>query len=451
MTDSEQNPNARESHDPTATASDQGANQSASAAGRPDAEHLDATDPLGSFRRRFDIPDDTLVYLDGNSLGRLPATTSERLRHVVEEQWGDRLIRSWDEGWLALPAQVGDRLGTSLLGARQGETLVCDNVTANIFKLLHAALDLRPDRSTILMSRHDFPTDRYVASEVARQRGGLVSWIGPLDPDATAPTAPVRAIDIAPQLDDQVAVLLLSVVDYRSGALVDVAGITDLVHRAGALVIWDCSHAVGVVPLDLPTIGADFAVGCSYKYLNGGPGSPGWLWVNEQLHAQLGTPAIPGWLGHADAFAMGRNYLPADGVRRFLTGSPSPLLLGCVEEGASLVAEAGITAIRAKSELLTGYAVQLAQAWLVPLGVRLGSPTEPHQRGSHIIVHHPDAPALCQALIDRGVIPDFRQPDGIRIGLSPLTTRFTDVYDGMAALYGLVSALQEADGQRPRG
>ena len=451
MTDNERDPKVRESSDPIQPTPDQGAVQSTSESGRLDAERLDAIDPLRHFRGRFDIPDDTLVYLDGNSLGRLPATTSERLRHVVEQQWGDRLIRSWDEGWLALPAQVGDRLGTGLLGAKMGETLVCDNVTGNIFKLLHAALDLRPDRSTIVMSRHDFPTDRYVATEVARQRGGFVSWIGPLDPDATAPTDPIRAIDIAPQLDDQVAVLLLSVVDYRSGALVDVAGITDLVHRAGSLVIWDCSHAVGVVALDLPAIGADFAVGCSYKYLNGGPGSPGWLWVNEQLHSQLGTPAIPGWLGHADAFAMGRNYQPADGVRRFLTGSPSPLLLGCVEEGVSLVVEAGITAIRAKSELLTAYATQLAQAWLLPLGVRLGSPTEPKHRGSHIIVHHPDAAALCQALVDRGVIPDFRQPDGIRIGLSPLTTRFTDVYDGMAALYGLVTALQEAGGQRPQG
>ena len=451
MTTSEPESSLRESSDPIEPTPEKGADQAVSERGRPDAEHLDAIDPLGNFRGRFNIPDDTLIYLDGNSLGRLPATTSERVRLVVEQQWGDRLIRSWDEGWLTLPAQVGDRLGTSLLGARKGETLVCDNVTGNIFKLLHAALDLRPERSTIVMSRLDFPTDRYVATEVARQRGGLVSWLGPLDPDASAPTDPIRAIDIAPQLNDQVAVLLLSVVDYRSGALVDVAGITDLAHRAGALVIWDCSHAVGVVPLDLPAIGADFAVGCSYKYLNGGPGSPGWLWVNENLHSQLGTPAVPGWLGHADAFAMGRNYLPADGVRRFLTGSPSPLLLGCVEEGVSLVAEAGITAIRAKSELLTAYAIQLAQAWLVPVGVRLGSPTEPQNRGSHIIVHHPDAAALCQALTDRGVVPDFRQPDGIRIGLSPLTTRFTDVYDGMAALYVLVTALQEAGGQRPQG
>ena len=238
------------------------------------AEQLDATDALASYRGRFEIPDDSVVYLDGNSLGRLPAATAGRVAQVIHEQWGERLIRSWSEGWMDLPVQVGDRLGAALLGARPGETLVSDTVTVNAFKALHAALDLRPGRSTIVAHRGEFPTDRYVATEVARQRGGSVRWIGPLDPDATQ-VDPVTASDVAAALNDDVGVVLLSVVDYRSAAIADVVGITRAAHDFGALVVWDCSHAAGSIPLDLPALDADLAIGCSYKYLNGGPGAPG--------------------------------------------------------------------------------------------------------------------------------------------------------------------------------
>lgn len=408
---------------------------------RARAEQLDATDPLAGYRSRFVIPDDRLVYLDGNSLGRLPATTAEVLAEVVAEQWGGRLIRSWEESWLALPSEVGDRLGTGLLGARPGETIVCDSVTLNLFKLLHAALDLRPGRGTILAHRGEFPTDRYVAAEIARRRGGQATWIGPLDPDAPASVDPVRAADVVPLLHDDVAVVLLSLVDYRTAAIAELAEITAAVHRVGALMLWDCSHAVGSIPIDLPAAGADLAVGCSYKYLDGGPGAPAWLWVDQGLHDHLGDPVIPGWLGHADAFAMGTAYAPAPGVRRFLTGTPSPLGMHAVDQGVRLLVEAGMPALRDKSRQLTSYAVELVDERLAPLGVRLGSPRDPDLRGSHVTVHHPEARALCQALVDGGVVPDFRTPDGIRLGLSPLTTRFTDVHDGIEAIRALLVAL----------
>ena len=411
------------------------------------AEQLDATDPLASFRGRFEIPDDSVVYLDGNSLGRLPAATPGRIARVVHEQWGDRLIRSWGEGWMDLPLEVGDRLGAALLGARPGETLVCDTVTVNAFKALHAAMDLRPGRTTIVAHHGEFPTDRYVASEVARQRGGSVRWIGPLEPGTTQDD-PVTAGEVAAALHDDVAVVLLSVVDYRSAAIADTVGITRAAHDVGALVVWDCSHAAGSVPLDLPGLGADLAIGCSYKYLNGGPGAPAWIWASTEHHDALRN-AIPGWMGHADVFAMGPEYSPAPGVRRFMTGTPSAVALSAVDCGVELLAEAGMPAVRAKGIALTSYAVDLADAWLVERGVSLASPRDPAHRGAHVTLRHPDAEALVQALTDRGVIPDFRHPDGIRIGLAPLTTRFTDVYDGLAALRTLLDALAGAAPDRP--
>jgi len=406
---------------------------------RAHAEQLDADDPLASYRSRFEIPDESVVYLDGNSLGRPPAATSRRIAEVVHDQWGDRLIRSWDEGWMDLPVQVGDRLGAALLGASPGETLVCDTVTVNTFKALHAAMDLRPARSTIVVHRGEFPTDRYVATEVARQRAGSVRWLGPMDPGATQ-TDPVTAGDVAAVLHDDVAVVLLSVVDYRSAAIADVEGITRAVHDAGAIVVWDCSHAAGSIPLDLPGLGADLAIGCSYKYLNGGPGAPAWIWANAAHHDALHNP-VPGWMGHADVFAMGPEYVPAPGVRRFMTGTPAAMALVAVDCGVELLAEAGMVAVRAKGMALTSYAVDLADAWLAPHGVTLASPRDATRRGAHLTLRHPDALALVQALTDRGVIPDFRHPDGIRVGLAPLTTRFTDVHDGLAALRALLAAL----------
>jgi kynureninase len=404
------------------------------------AEALDAADPLRGFRARFEIPDDGLVYLDGNSLGRLPAATPARVDHVVRAQWGDRLIRSWSEGWMDVPLEVGDRLGTALLGAQPGETVVCDNVTVNVYKALHAAMSLRPGRTTIVAHRGEFPTDRYVASEVARQRGGSVAWLGAFDPDAADALEPISPGQVAGALHDDVAVVLLSVVDYRSAALNDVATITRVVHDAGALVVWDCSHAVGSVPLALAADDVDLAVGCTYKYLNGGPGAPAFVWAATRHHDGLVNP-VPGWMGHDDVFAMGSEYTPAQGIRRFMTGTPSAVALAMVDEGVALLAEAGIDAVRAKSVALTSYAVELADAWLADLGVSLASPRDPARRGSHVTLRHPDARALVQALTDRGVVPDFRNPDGVRVGLAPVATRFTDVHDGLLSLRTLLEAL----------
>ncbi|MFN8148955.1 MAG: kynureninase [Candidatus Nanopelagicales bacterium] len=407
---------------------------------RDRAAALDAQDPLAPFRSRFAIADDGVVYLDGNSLGRLPAATPQRLDQVVREQWGERLIRSWSEGWMDLPLQVGDRLGTALLGARPGETVVCDTVTVNTYKALHAAMALRPERGTIVAHRGEFPTDRYVARAVANARGGRVWWIGEAD---EVDPAPASAQLVADGLDDDVAVVLLSVVDYRSAALADVEGITRVVHEAGAVVVWDCSHAVGSVRLRLHDLDADLAIGCTYKYVNGGPGAPAFVWAHERHHDDLVNP-VPGWMGHADPFAMGPAYAPAAGVRRFMTGTPSAVALAAVDEGVALLAEAGMDAVRAKSLLLTAYAVELHDAWLAPLGVELASPHDPEQRGSHITLRHPDARALTDALVARGVVPDFRNPDGIRVGLAPLYTTFTEVHDGLAALRDLLVARGES-------
>lgn len=401
---------------------------------RSRAEELDAQDPLAPYRARFAIPDDAVVYLDGNSLGRPPGATAARLESVLRHEWGDRLIRSWSEGWMDLPLEVGDRLGAALLGARPGETVVCDNVTVNTYKALHAAMALRPGRSTVVAHRGEFPTDRYVTRSVAQARGGRVWWIG--EADEVSPS-PVTADLVADGLDDDVAVVLLSVVDYRSAAIADVEGITRVAHEAGAVVVWDCSHAAGSVPLQLHDVDADLAVGCTYKYVNGGPGAPAFLWAHERHHDALENP-VPGWMGHADPFAMGPTYAPAPGIRRFMTGTPSALALGAVDEGVAVLAEAGMDAVRAKSVALTSYAVELHDAWLAPRGVELASPRDPAQRGSHVTLRHPDARALTDALTARGVVPDFRNPDGIRVGLAPLYTRFTDVHDGLAVLRDLL-------------
>lgn len=405
--------------------------------GRERAEQLDAADALAGFRERFEFIDPALVYLDGNSLGRLPVTTAGRIATVVEQEWGDGLIRSWSAGWMDRPLHVGDRLGAALLGAGPGETVVCDSTTVNLFKVLSCAMDLRPDRRTVLASRGEFPTDRYIASQVAANHGGSVRWLGPLDPAATWPTEPVDAAELSMSLSDDTALLLLSVVDYRSAALADIAAITAVVHDVGALVIWDCSHAVGSVPLELRGAGADFAVGCSYKFVNGGPGAPAWIWAHPRHHHTMTTP-IPGWMGHADVFAMTGDYVPGPGIRRFMSGTPSPVALAAVEAGVELVAEAGIGAVREKGMALTEYVMELADLWLRKHGVLVASPRDSRRRGAHVALRHPDAQELSRALIERGVIVDFRHPNGIRIGLSPLTTSFTDVHVGLTALRSLL-------------
>ncbi len=402
-----------------------------SAASHERARALDASDPLAPFRDRFVIDDPGLVYLDGNSLGRLPRATVERLERTIRGEWGGELVRGWDH-WLDEPARVGGLIGTGLLGGRPDETITSDATTVNLYKLAVAALDARPGRRAIVVSRDEFPTDRYVLEGIAAARGLTIRW---LDPD---PIEGPTADDLATVLDEDVALVVLSLVNYRSAAIADLAGVGAAVHRVGGLVLWDLSHAVGAIPIGLDAGGADLAVGCTYKYLNGGPGAPAFLYVRTSAQAELRTP-IHGWFGQRDQFAMGPAYDPAPGIRGWLAGTPGMLALAAVEEGVRLTLEAGIEPIRAKGSALTAFAIELFDARLASLGCTLGSPRDPARRGAHLAIRHPEARRLTAALIARGVVPDFREPDAIRFGLPPLTTRFADVAAGIEALADLLA------------
>jgi kynureninase len=381
---------------------------------------LDAADPLAGFRARFAI-DEGLVYLDGNSLGCLPLATAERVNAIVFA-WGSRIVRGWDDGLLELPTLVGDRIG-GLIGAAPGQVVVGDSTTVCFYKLASAALDLRPGRTEIVTDVDNFPTDRYVVEGLAAARGLTVTWLDRVDDFAPGPNT---------------ALATFSHVNYRSAEILDMAAVTGAAHAAGALALWDLSHSAGSVPVSLDASGADLAVGCTYKYLCGGPGAPAFMYARRSLQDGLSQP-IWGWLGRRDPFAMEQGYVGADGVRGLLSGTPPVLALGAVDEGVRLVAEAGLPAIRTKGVALTGYAISLADEVLVQHGVTVASPRVDARRGAHVALAHPDAARLCAALIERGVVPDFRRPDVIRFGLSPLTTRFVDVWDGVEALRELLS------------
>jgi kynureninase len=399
-----------------------------------DPAPLDAADPLAPFRDRFVIPDPGLVYLDGNSLGRLPAATAGRLKRVVAEEWGGDLIRGWDR-WLDEPMRVGDRLAEAVLGARPGEVIVSDSTSVNFYKVAFAALEARPGRRVVVTDRPNFPTDRYVLEGLARSRDLEIAWLEPDEIEGPQPADVEAALAAHP---GEVALVTLSHVNYRSAAIADMPTITALAHDAGALTIWDLSHSAGSIAVDLEGAGADLSVGCTYKYLNGGPGAPAWLYVRRSLQRQLRNP-IQGWFGQRDQFAMGQGYDPEPGIRSWLVGTPGIIGLAAADEGIGLVAEAGIDRIRAKGVALTEYAIASFDARLAALGFTLGSPRDPARRGAHVAIRHPDARRLTAELIARDVIPDFREPDSVRFGLSPLTTRFRDVEAGIAALEQLVS------------
>ncbi len=380
------------------------------------AEALDLADPLARFRDEFVFEEGGPIYVDGNSLGRLPRRTREALGELVE-QWSAALVRGWHE-WIQLPVDVGDLLAESVLGARPGEVIVTDSVTVNLYKLAAAALSARPRRTVVVSDVDNFPTDRYVLAGLAPELRLFEA-----DPVEGPTVADVEAACAG----GDVALVTLSHVAYRSGARADLHAITEAAHAAGALVLWDLSHSAGAVPADLEEHGVDLAVGCTYKYLNAGPGAPAFLYVRSELQEELRTP-IQGWFGQRDQFAMERPYEPAEGVVRFLAGSPQVLGLVAVRAGAELVAEAGIDAIDAKGGALTAYAVELHDSLLAPLGVELGTPRDPARRGAHVSFRHAEAWRTCRALIERaGVIPDYRGPDTVRFGFPPLYTRFADV------------------------
>jgi kynureninase len=399
---------------------------------REDALALDAAHPLARFRDRFVITDPDRIYLDGNSLGRLPVATREGLHQVVDD-WGDRLVEGWHD-WIDAPTRAGDVLAR-VLGARPGEVVVTDSVTVNLYKLVHALLDADPALRTLVTDASNFPTDRYVLEGIARARGLGLRLLEPKDPIA----------GIQPDELEAPALAVLSHVSYRSGGLADMEALD-----GRATVIWDLSHSGGAVPVDLAARGIRYAVGCTYKYLNAGPGAPGYLYIARSEQVHLRSP-IWGWFGQDDQFAMERPYTPAAGITRFLAGTPSVLALAAVEEGARLTLEAGVEALRAKSVAQTELLVALHDAWLAPLGFTLGSPRHPARRGSHVALRHPDAWPICRALVERAdVIPDFRDPDVLRLGIAPLYTRFVDVWDAIDRLRRLVERGEHREVQRMR-
>jgi kynureninase len=400
---------------------------------RDQAVALDAADPLAPFHDRFAVADDGLIYLDGNSLGRLPRDTPRRVAEVIERQWGDRLIRGWSDGWMELPRTIGDRLGRELLGAAPGQVVLADSTTVCFYKLAAAALGARPDRTQIVTDVDNFPTDRYVLESLATERGLEIVWI------AANPDSGPDARAVAAAITDQTALVTFSHVAYRSAYILDARAITDLAHDAGALVLFDLSHSAGAIPVQLDADEIDLAVGCTYKYLNGGPGAPAFMYVRHEHQAQVRQP-IWGWLGRRDPFEMAPGYIPGEGIGAVQSGTPPVLALTAAAVGIDLVIQAGISAIRAKSVALTEYAIALIDEWLAPLGAAVGSPRESPERGSHVALVHPQARPLSQRLIDDGVVVDFRTPDVIRLGLSPLTTRFTDVHAGVARVRELLGA-----------
>ncbi|KQS00682.1 kynureninase [Williamsia sp. Leaf354] len=391
------------------------------------AADLDAADPLRSHLDRFVTGGDVQAYLDGNSLGRPLRVTAERMRAFVDEAWGTRLIRGWDEGWFDLPLRLGDRIGAVTLGAAAGQTVVADSTTVLLYKLIRAALALRPGLTDIVVDRGNFPTDRYLAEGIAAETGATLRWI---DPDHDAG---VTVDLLEPVLGDQTALVLVSQVAYRSGHLLDAAAITDAAHAHGTLVLLDVCHSAGALPIHLDKWGVDLAVGCTYKYLNGGPGSPAFAYVAQRHLADVTQP-IWGWMGAAASFEMGQGYVAAQGVRRLLSGTPPIVAMQPMIDMLDLIDEAGVDAIREKSTALTGFAIDLVDERLAGHRVTVATPRDPDRRGGHITIDHPESQRITARLWERGIIPDFRRPSGIRLGLSPLSTSFADVATGIEAI-----------------
>lgn len=388
---------------------------------RDECARLDAADPLAPLRDQFSLPQG-VIYLDGNSLGALPKGAVDVLSRAVTQEWGEGLIRSWGEAdWFSLPERLGARLGR-LIGAAPGQVVVCDGTSLNIFKALHAAMGLRPDRKVILSELGSFPTDLYMIEGATSIAPGYTTRLLGRDGD-----------NIADLLDDQVAVVLLSNVDYRSGRLMDMEAITRAAHDAGALVIWDLCHSAGVVPMDLDGMGADFAVGCTYKYLNAGPGAPAYIYVAER-HQDAARQPLSGWWGHAAPFAFESGFRPIQGIRRFLVGTQSILGLKGVEAAMDLFDGIDMQAVRAKSQRMGDLFIELVEQHPDCAALRLLSPRDASERGSQIAFDFAEGYPVIRAMIEQGVIGDFREPGLMRFGLAPYYLRFTDLYDAVEVM-----------------
>ncbi len=407
-------------------------------AAREFALQLDSQDPLAAFRNDFVIHDPNLIYLDGNSLGVLPKAAQEKARQVVEEQWGKDLIRGWNKGWWESPSRVGDKIG-QLIGAAAGQVLVNDTISLNLFKLATAAFTLQPNKTRIITDTFNFPSDLYILQGIKNllSTGGLdyqIIRIGASDNDITPDLAALEAA-----IDENTALVTLSHVTFKSGYLYDMQSITDLAHQKGALVLWDLSHSVGALPIHLDTCNADLAIGCTYKYLNGGPGAPAFLYVNKAIQEKLSSP-IWGWWGQKNPFDFSLDYEPAPGAERFLVGTQPIISLLTMEAALEPTLQAGMDSIRTKSILMTDYASFLTENWLAPFGFSLGSPLDPTKRGSHISIRHAEGYRINRTLIEEmNVIPDFREPDNIRLGFAPLYTSFSDVWEGFDRIKRVMS------------
>jgi kynureninase len=392
------------------------------------AAQLDQQDPFASYREQFVVNDPDLIYLDGNSLGRSPKAVIERMKKAVEVEWGTELIRGWNNGWWESPARIGEKIA-SLLGAqdREAQVIVGDQTSVNLFKLATAALTLQPQKNRIITDTFNFPSDLYILQGIVKLLGNRheIVRIAAQDNDITPDLA---ALEHA--INEDTALVTLSHVTFKSGYLYDMAHITELCHRKGALVLWDLSHSAGAVPIELDKYNVDFAIGCTYKYLNGGPGAPAFLYVNHSLQNAVTSP-IWGWWGQAQPFEFDLDYKPAPGIQRFLVGTAPMLSMLAMEEALDPLLNAGMDALRAKSILMTDYASYLTDQLLAPLGFSLGSPRDSAKRGSHISIRHEEGYRINRALIEEmNVIPDYREPDNIRLGFAPLYISFSDIWEG---------------------
>lgn len=401
-------------------------------------QRIDNKDELKEFRSRFELNDPNLIYMDGNSLGVLPKSTHPRMNEVIEKEWGERLIRSWNEGWYDRSQTISAKIA-QLIGAQPDEVIVADSTSVNLFKLAYGALKLQNDRTKIISDNLNFPSDIYLLQGLNEVFGNKhqIELAESMD-GIQIPTETYEKL-----IDSNTALVTLSHVVFKSAYMYDMKAITDLAHQNGALMLWDLSHAAGAVPVDLNGCNVDLAVGCTYKYLNGGPGSLAFLYVRKDLQEKLESP-IWGWFGEDDPFEFGLDYRPAKGIRKFLAGTPPLLSLSAIEPAVDIMLEAGMDKIRQKSIKQTDLIIQLFNGKLANLGYSLGSPSDSSQRGSHVSLKHPEAYRICKALIDpeiggKTVIPDFREPDNIRLGITPLYTTFKDIWDTVEQLEVIVN------------
>jgi len=413
--------------------------------GYEEAMALDRTDPLQGFADRFVPAEPGLIYLDGNSLGRLPRAAVPHLRNVVEHEWGTRLIRSWPERWWDLADEIGGSIA-GIVGADPGRVIVTDSTSVALFKLTVGALRARPERGRIVTDDLNFPTDAYVTKSAADLLGNREVVTVPSTDGIHGPADALIAA-----MDGDTALLTLSHVVFKSGYRYDMERLTRAAHDIGALVLWDLSHAAGAVPVDLDAAGADLAVGCTYKYLNGGPGAPAFLYVNEGVDDEIENP-IAGWWGHENPFAFEPTYTPVRSIRRFQTGTMPILSLSAVETGVALTVEAGMDRIRAKSVGLSEFFIEQRSMFLEPLGFRLASPVDVERRGSHVSLAHPDGWRIVRAMVDQsGIIPDFREPDNIRLGFAPLYTSYADVHTAVVRIADIVTSARHTGYDEVRG